>query len=154
MNFNKVFILGNLTRDPELRSTPSGQEVANFGVATNRAWTDKSGQKQSEVEFHNVVVFGRLAQIASQYLSKGRLVFIEGRIKTRSWEDKDGQKRVRTEIITENLQMGPRSAVGGNQAVPEKSQKNPAGEKKLPKEVEEIEEINLDEEESGEEMPF
>lgn len=147
MNLNKVFILGNLTRDPELRSTPSGQEVATFGVATNRVWTDKSGQKQTEVEYHNVVVFGRLAQIASQYLSKGRLILVEGRIKTRSWEDQNGQKRTRTEIIAENFQMGPRGAVKESPAQEEVGQ----GEE-IAKEIEEIEEVNLDEEE--EEMPF
>ena len=144
MNLNKVFILGNLTRDPEVRSTPSGQEVATFGVATNRTWNDKNGQKQTEVEFHNIVVFGRLAQIASQYLTKGKLVLIEGRLKTRSWEDQNGQKRTKTEIIAESFQMGPKtnSDQGGN--VEEKDS--------IAKEIEEIEEVDLDEED--EEMPF
>ncbi len=149
MNFNKVFILGNLTRDPELRSTASGQEVATFGVATNRIWTDKNGQKQTEVEFHNVVVFGRLAQIASQYLTKGKLVFVEGRIKTRTWEDQNGQKRSKTEIIAEGFQMGPMSSGGGAKQAPAQ----PEQDQDLPKEIEEIEEINLDDE-SEEEMPF
>ncbi len=149
MNFNKVFILGNLTRDPELRSTASGQEVATFGVATNRIWTDKNGQKQTEVEFHNVVVFGRLAQIASQYLTKGKLVFVEGRIKTRTWEDQNGQKRSKTEIIAEGFQMGPMSSSGSSTSRPI----NKSEDEDLPKEIEEIEEINLDEE-SDEEMPF
>lgn len=155
MNFNKAFILGNLTRDPELRVTPSGREVANFGVATNRVWTDKDGQKQSEVEFHNVVVFGKLAQIANRYLTKGRLVFIEGRIRTRSWQDQNGQKRTRTEIIAENFQMGPRYGVKeedqGETRVEES--KSPNLSDNLPKEVEEIEEINLDDE-GEEKMPF
>ncbi|MFH1393175.1 MAG: single-stranded DNA-binding protein [Patescibacteria group bacterium] len=112
MNLNKVFILGNLTRDPELRQTPSGQNVATFSVATNRAWTDKSGVKQTQVEFHNIVLWGRLAEIAHQYLAKGRLVFIEGRMNTRAWQDQQtGQKRSRTEIVAETMQLGPRPAV-------------------------------------------
>ncbi len=148
MNFNKVFILGNLTRDPELRSTASGQEVATFGVATNRIWKDRNGQKQTEVEFHNIVAFGRLAQIASQYLTKGKLIFVEGRIKTRTWEDQNGQKRSKTEIIAENFQMGPMGSGGSRVA----NQQNES-DQELPKEIEEIEEINLDDD-SEEEMPF
>ncbi len=108
MNLNKVFILGNLTRDPELRQTPSGQNVATLGVATNRMWNDRGGNKQTQVEFHNIVLWGRLAEIANQYLNKGRLVFIEGRLTTRSWQDQQGQKKYRTEIIAENMQLGPR----------------------------------------------
>ncbi|KKS88630.1 MAG: single-strand binding protein, single-strand DNA-binding protein [Parcubacteria group bacterium GW2011_GWC1_43_11] len=114
MNLNKAFILGNLTRDPELRHTATAQKVATFGVATNRMWTDPAGNKQTQTEFHNVVVWGRLAEIASQYLAKGRLVFIEGRLTTRSWQDQQGQKKYRTEIVTENMQLGPRPA--GNQS--------------------------------------
>jgi single-strand DNA-binding protein len=110
MNLNKVFILGNLTRDPEKRSLPNGQPVVSFGVATNRFFTTQDGQKQQETEFHNVVIFGRLAEIASQYLQKGSLVLIEGRLKTRSWQDSSGTKHFRTEIIADNLQLGPKSA--------------------------------------------
>lgn len=110
MNLNKVFIIGNLTRDPELRALPSGAPVANFGVATNRVWKDQQGNKQEEVEFHNVVVFGRQAEIVKQYMAKGRLIFIEGRIKTRSWDAPDGTKKSRTEIIAERIQFGPRPA--------------------------------------------
>lgn len=108
MNLNKVFIIGNLTRDVELRNTPSGQSVANFGVATNRVWANASGQKQQEVEFHNVVVWGKMAELCNQYLAKGRLVFVEGRIKTRSWIDANEQKRTKTEIIAENINFGPK----------------------------------------------
>lgn len=108
MNLNKVFILGNLTRDPEMRQTATGQNVATLGVATNRMWTDRDGNKQTQVEFHNVVLWGRLAEIANQYLSKGRLVFVEGRLTTRSWQDQQGQKKYRTEIVAENMQLGPR----------------------------------------------
>ena len=108
MNLNKVFILGNLTRDPERRNLPSGQAVVSFGVATNRFYTTQDGQKQQETEFHNVVIFGKLAEIAFQYLQKGSLVLIEGRLKTRSWQDSSGNKHFRTEIIADNLQLGPR----------------------------------------------
>src|SRR3989344_5096250 len=110
MNFNKAFLIGNLTRDPELRTLPSGQPVVNFGVATNRMWKNKEGQPQQQAEFHNIVLFGRLAEIAKQYLKKGSLVMVEGRIQTRSWEGQDGQKKYRTEIIGESLQLGPRNA--------------------------------------------
>lgn len=110
MNLNKAFILGRLTRDPESRTLPSGQPVVNFGVATNRFYTDQSGNKQKMVDFHNVVAFGKLADICSRYLSKGGLVLIEGRIQNRSWESQDGTKRNRTEIIAEGMQLGPRSA--------------------------------------------
>ncbi|MDP3999081.1 MAG: single-stranded DNA-binding protein [bacterium] len=110
MNLNKVFILGRLTADPVLRSTPSGAAVANFSVATNRVWNDKSGAKKDDTEFHNVVVWGRQAEVASQYLKKGGLVLIEGRLQTRDWEDKNGQKRKTTEIIGERIQLGPRPA--------------------------------------------
>jgi len=108
MNLNKVFIIGNLTRDPELRALPSGISVVSFGVATNRVWKDKSGQKKEDVQFHNIVAFGKQAEIAKQYLTKGSSVLIEGRIQTRTWEAQDGQKRSKTEIVSERLQLGPR----------------------------------------------
>ncbi len=108
MNLNKVFVLGRLTADPVLRSTPTGAQVANFSVATNRIWTDKSGGRQEDTQFHNVVVWGRQAEIASQYLKKGGLVLVEGRLQTRDWEDKSGQKRKVTEIIGERIQLGPK----------------------------------------------
>ncbi len=111
MNLNKVILIGNLTSDPELRSTPSGQPVCNFRMATNRVWSDKtSGQKQQEAEYHTIVAWGRLAEIASQFLSKGSLVMIEGRLRTRSWQDSSGNKRFRTEIVAQTLQLGPRGA--------------------------------------------
>jgi single-strand DNA-binding protein len=115
MNLNKVFIIGNLTRDVDLRTTPSGKSVANFGVATNRVWVNASGQKQQEVEFHNIVVWGKMAELCNQYLAKGRLVLVEGRIRTRSWVDTNGQKRTRTEIIAENISFGPRRAQEGEE---------------------------------------
>lgn len=114
MNFNRAIVLGNLTRDPEVRTTPNGQTVATFGIATNRIWKDQTGNKQQQVEFHNIVAFGRLGEICSQYLKKGGLVLIEGRIQTRTWQGQDAVKRYRTEIIAENMQLGPRNSGMGN----------------------------------------
>lgn len=113
MYINKAFIFGNLTRDPEVRALPSGIQVANFAVATNRVYKDKNGVQQKAVDFHNVVVFGKQAEVAAQYLKKGRSVFVEGRIQTRSWDDKtSGQKKYRTEIVAERFQFGPRGGEG------------------------------------------
>lgn len=103
---NKVMIIGNLGRDPEVRTTPSGQNVANFTVATNRKWKDRDGNLQEKTEWHQVVCWGRQAEIAGQYLNKGKLIYVEGRLETRSWDDKThGDKRYRTEIICDNFQM-------------------------------------------------
>ena len=114
MFVNKVMIYGNLTRDPELRQLPSGINVANLGVATNRYYNNQEGERVDEAEFHNVVLFGRLADLAQQYLTKGSGIFIEGRLRTSSWDDKDtGQKRYRTEIVGEQMQFGPRRDGGG-----------------------------------------
>lgn len=112
MYINKALVYGNLTRDPELRSLPSGIQVTSFSVATNRVWKDKNGAKQESTDFHNIVVFGRQAETAAQYLKKGQGVFVEGRMQTRSWDDKDGQKKYRTEIVADRVQFGPKS-VGG-----------------------------------------
>jgi len=105
MNLNKAMIIGNLTRDPETKTTPSGQTVTTFGVATNLIWTDASGEKQTKAEFHNIVAWRKLGEICAQYLKKGNKVYIEGRIQTRDWEGQDGVKRYRTEIIAENMIM-------------------------------------------------
>ena len=113
MNLNKIFILGNLTRDPELRQTTTGQSVCSFGVATNSFYTDKSGQKQKKAEFHNIVVWGRQAEVANQFLKKGSSVLVEGHIQTRSWQDKQGQNHKTTEIISERIQLGPKPMGGG-----------------------------------------
>ena len=110
MNLNKVYLIGRLTRDPENKALPSGQMVASFGLATDRVFYDKNKQKQQQTEFHNIVTFGRLAEIASQYLNKGSLVLIEGRLQTRNWKDASGVQKWRTEIIAERLQMGPKTA--------------------------------------------
>lgn len=108
MNLNKVFVLGNLTRDPELRQTPGGQSVCSFGVATNRFFNDSSGQRQKQAEFHNIVAWGRQAEIVNQYLKKGSMVLVEGRLQTRSWQDPQGAKHWKTEIIAERIQLGPK----------------------------------------------
>lgn len=121
MYINKALVFGNLTRDPELRALPSGVNVCNFSVATNRVYRDRDGKKQEQADFHNVVVFGRQADIVAQYLKKGRSVFVEGRIQTRSWE-KDGQKQYRTEVVAERVQFGPNpggGSGGGGRAVAE-----------------------------------
>jgi single-strand DNA-binding protein len=109
MYINKVILFGNLTRDPELRAMPSGMNVASFSLATNRVYKDRDGKKQEQTDFHNVVVFGRQADIVSQYLKKGSSVYVEGRLQTRSWE-KDGEKKYRTEVIADQVQFGPRGS--------------------------------------------
>ncbi len=109
MNLNKVFLIGRLTRNPETKTLPSGKNLCQISIATDRFYTDKDGNKKQETEFHNVIFFGRLAEIASQYLKKGSLVFIEGRLRTRNWEDESGSKRSRTEIIAERMQLGPKA---------------------------------------------
>ena len=113
MYLNKAMIYGNLTRDPEKRALPNGNAVCSFSVATNRSYNDKDGKKQEQTEYHNVVAFGKLADIMGQYLQKGRPVYIEGRLTTRSW-DKDGQKQYRTEIVADNFQFGASAAGGGS----------------------------------------
>ena len=115
MYLNKVFLYGNLTRDPELKAMPSGQQLASFGLATNRTYKDKNGQKQETTEFHNIVAFGRPAEVLAQYMKKGRPLFVEGRIQTRSWES-DGQKKYRTEIIVDNFQFGADGGRGSSPA--------------------------------------
>ncbi|MEK7519356.1 MAG: single-stranded DNA-binding protein [Patescibacteria group bacterium] len=121
MNLNKVILIGRLTRDPEIKSLPSGQQVASFGLATNRYFNDKSGQKQEQTDFHNIVLFGRLAEIASQYLKKGSLTLIEGRVQTRSWQGNDGTTKYRTEIVGQAMQLGPRSET--SRIMPEEKKK-------------------------------
>ncbi len=109
MNLNKVFLLGNLTNDPELRNLPSGQPVCSFGMATNKTWTDReTGEKKQKAEFHNIVAWRNLATIASQYLQKGGLVFVEGHLTTRNWEDSSGVRKYKTEVVADNIQLGPR----------------------------------------------
>ena len=115
---NKVILVGNLGKDPEVRSTQSGTAIAQFSLATNKRWRDSEGQRQEATEWHQVVCFGRLAEIAGQYLTRGRLVYVEGRLQTRSWEDTEaGVTRYRTEIVCENLQLlGPRTGADDAEA--------------------------------------
>lgn len=116
MDLNKVMLIGRLTQEPTVRTTPQGQQVASFSIATNRVWKDAQGQKQEKVEFHNIVAWRKLAEIIAQYVKKGRRVYVEGRLETRSWEDQSGQKKYRTEVIADNLIMldgGQGGAVNG-----------------------------------------
>ncbi|HPN96547.1 MAG TPA: single-stranded DNA-binding protein [Candidatus Moranbacteria bacterium] len=159
MNVNKVLLVGRLTRDPEIRNTSSGQTVASISMATNRFWKDKNGQRQEKTEFHNVILWGRLAEIAGQYLTKGQEAFIEGRIENRKYTAKDGTERRVTEVIAENMQLGQR-AQGGTGSFTQRPASNnnfpaPASSvKETP--AEEIPTINLDEEEEVkiEDVPF
>jgi single-strand DNA-binding protein len=111
MYLNKAFVVGNLTRDPELKALPSGMSVTSFSVATNRVWKDKEGAKKEEVDFHNIVVFGKQAESSAQYLKKGSQVLIEGRMQTRSWDGPDGQKRYRTEIVADQVTFGAKRSI-------------------------------------------
>ncbi|MCK5459776.1 single-stranded DNA-binding protein, partial [Candidatus Parcubacteria bacterium] len=126
MDLNKVMLIGNVVRDPELKTIPSGQQVASFSIATNLVWTDKSsGQKQTRAEFHNIVVWRKLAEICGQYLKKGSKIYIEGRLQTRDWVGQDGVKRYRTEVIADNMIMLGGGG-GGNSSQFQPSQQNSA----------------------------
>jgi single-strand DNA-binding protein len=154
MDYNKVIIVGRVTADPQLRTTPGGQSVVTIGVATNRAWNDKNGAKQEETEFHNVVIWGRQAEVAAQYLTKGATVLIEGRLRTRSWTDKQGAQRRTTEIMSERMQLGPRAS-GAGFSGPKSGKSAAAGEKEAPALESELPSINLEDEEiKPEDIPF
>ena len=112
MNLNRAMIIGNLTRDPETRTTPGGATVSSFGVATTSTWKDASGAKQERTEFHTIVAWGKLAEICQQYLGKGRKVYVEGRLQTREWDAKDGTKKSRTEIVADNMIMLDKAPTG------------------------------------------
>ncbi|MBP9701217.1 MAG: single-stranded DNA-binding protein [Candidatus Pacebacteria bacterium] len=116
MYLNKVFLIGNLTRDPELKSLPTGTKVASLSMATNRTWKDAQGGKKEAVEYHNVVAFAKQAEVLAQYCKKGSSLYVEGRIQTRSWDAADGTKKYRTEIVLESFQFGPKAggAPSGN----------------------------------------
>jgi len=157
MNLNKVQLIGRLTRDPELRTTPAGQTVATVGLATNRTWKDKMGQKQEKTEFHNLVVWGRTAEIVGQYLTKGQEAYFEGSMETRAYTGKDGVERRTTEVVVETMQMGSRPQGGGTgnynrpaaAVAPQAAKPEPIAE--------EIPTINLDEESEEvkiEDVPF
>ncbi len=161
MNINEVLICGRLTGDPQLRSTKSGSAVAVFSIATNRTWNDKNNQKQEEVEYHNVVVWGRQAEIVSKFLVKGQIAFVQGRLATREYEDKQGQKRRVTEIVAERVQFGPKAGGGASapsgQAPsfrPQSSNSTGASMNQTAAVIEEIPTINIDEEIKAEDLPF
>jgi len=122
MDLNRVFLIGRLTADPQLRATSSGSPVASFSIATNRNWKDKSGEQREQTEFHNIVVWGRQAETVNQFVGKGDTVMVEGRLQTRTWEGRDGQKRRTTEIVAIRVQFGPRSRSGASE-VQQKSQR-------------------------------
>jgi single-strand DNA-binding protein len=146
MYLNKAFLYGNLTRDPELRALPSGAQVASFGLATNRVYKDKNGVKQEATEFHNIVAFGRQAEVIGQYCKKGKAIFVEGRIQTRSWES-EGQKKYRTEIVVENFQFGDGGSRGGN--APAREEESPEAPKDNGEEIK-----YPDEQINPEDIPF
>ena len=120
MNFNQVIICGNVTRDPESRTLPSGQPVASYAVATHRVWTDKAGEKQEQTEFHNVVSFGKQAEFIGQYVKKGALLMVRGRLQTRTWADAKSPefKHYRTEIIADTVELGPKLSKQEETAIP------------------------------------
>lgn len=118
MNLNKAMIIGNLTRDPELRNTPSGQSVASFSIATNLIWTDQAGQQQKKTEFHNIIAWRKLAEVCAKYLHKGSKVYLEGRLQTTDWTGQDGVKRYRTEIVAENMIMLDNKGTGAPMSAP------------------------------------
>ncbi len=146
MYLNKVILIGNLTRDPELKAIPSGTKVCTFSLATNRVYKDKDGKKQEIVEYHNVVVFARVAELVAQYLKKGSQAYVEGRLQTRSWEQ-NGEKKYRTEIVAETVQFGSRPT-GGTSSSPAKAGDKPTTGSSAPAASESIEypteEINPD----------
>ncbi len=142
MYLNRAIVIGNLTRDPELRSLPSGVQVATLGVATNRVWKDKNGVRQESADFHNVVVFGRQAENTAQYLRKGSSVLVEGRMQTRSWEGADGQKKYRTEIVADRIQFGPRTA-GSATSTAKAADSNPSDDSASPSDTIEYPEENI-----------
>ena len=127
MYLNKAIIIGNLTKDPELKSLPSGIKVTSFGVATNSVWKDKDGNKKEDTQFHNIVVFGRQAENVAQYMKKGNSILVEGRMQTRGWEQ-DGVKKYRTEIIADKIQFGPKSDSAGFSSKPKEESASKAGE--------------------------
>lgn len=129
MYLNKAMVYGNLTRDPEMRSLPSGVQVCSFSLATNRIYNDRDGKRQEQVDYHNIVVFGRQAETSAQYLKKGSSAYVEGRMQTRSWE-KDGVKQYRTEVVADRVQFGPRpGGAAGTDSASANAQATPADEK-------------------------
>ena len=129
MYLNKAIVIGNLTRDPELRSLPSGIKVCTFSLATNRVWKDKNGARQESADYHNVVVFGRQAETVAQYMKKGSSILVEGRMQTRSWDDKtSGEKKYRTEIVADRTQFGPKGGATSGGSTTSAGSQAPASE--------------------------
>ena len=163
MNVNKAIIIGRLTRDPELRTTPNGQTIASFSVATSRQWKDQGGQKQEKTDFHNVIAWGKQGEVIGQYFTKGQEIYVEGRLETQSWDDKDsGKKMYRTEIVLEKFEFGAKAG-GGNapqgnyNAAPQARPAAPAAQTRQADKEEEIPTINLDDETEEikiEDVPF
>lgn len=143
LNLNRAMVLGNITRDIEVRNTPNGQAVANFAVATNRRWSDSDGNQKEAVEYHEIVAWGKLAEIANQYAKKGSKVYIEGRLQTRTWEGQDGVKRQRTEIIAENLILLSPKGEGASYPAEDKTEEK-EDKKESKEEKSSDDEINLD----------
>jgi len=151
MYLNKAIVIGNLTRDPEIRALPSGIKVCSFSLATNRVWKDKNGAKQESADYHNVVVFGRQAETVSQYMKKGSSMLVEGRMQTRSWDDKDGTKKYRTEIVADRVQFGSRGTAPAGGA-PSSSTASKAPAAQAPEEMDSIE--YPEEDINPEDIPF
>ncbi len=125
MNLNKAMLIGNVTKDPEMRTTPNGQSVTSFSIATNSQWTDASGQRQERAEFHNLVAWGKLAETCTKYLKRGSKIYAEGRLQTRSWDDPQGTgKKYRTEIVLETMIMLDRATQSSDQGVPQEPQQS------------------------------
>jgi len=164
MNLNKASLIGRLTRDPEVRSTPSGKTVTSVSLATSHTWKGQDGQKQEKTEFHNLVLWGRIGEIAGQYLIKGQEAYFDGRLETRNWDDKEtGKKMYRTEIVVENMQLGnkpqgaSRSTAAAPQAQAATASTGAATQNTKPKQDEDIPTINLDDEKDDvkiEDVPF
>lgn len=154
MYLNKAMIIGNLTRDPELRSLPSGVKVCSFSVATNRVWKDKNGSRQESADYHNIVVFGRQAETVAQYMKKGNSILVEGRMQTRSWDDKNsGEKKYRTEIIADRIQFGPKG--GGSGGASYQNEGNASAPKSSGDKSENLDTIEYPEEDiNPEDIPF
>ncbi len=127
MYLNKALIIGNLTRDPELKALPSGSKVASFSLATNRTFKDRDGNRKEQVEYHNIVAFAKLGELCAQYLKKGSQAFVEGRMQTRSWDAADGSKKYRTEVIADNVQFGFKNGTGAGPSAPSESSAGPKG---------------------------
>ena len=132
-DFNQAIVMGNLTRDPEMRTTPSGQNVTSFSVATNRSWQDQNGEKKDAVEYHNIVAWGKLGELVNSYLKKGRKVLVVGRLQTRNWDAEDGYKRNRTEIVATDINfVGGQGEGGGDFSSDEMNQEKPSKKEEAP----------------------